>query len=485
MVGTTAYLATYFGQASIGRVAPYLGWVLFCLTTSLSITLICYIWRNHTHSLEIIKRQLRQFEQDNHIGIIMVDADNEAAGMVKAINRYLTHIKFHLEKDLRCQKEMKLQINAAETEKCQAEAVIHSIPEAVIVADQNNELLQANRVAQELFDFSLDLNSHMPIEQVIKDDDILALIQNARESQKKTLTCSLEHQDPITHKSLNLKIIASTVRNTQKDVIGVVLVVHDMTAEKEIARMKDGILSTVSHELKTPLASIRAYTEMLLDGESNSEETSHNFCKIILDQTLRLDQMIDDILNISKIESGRLRIKIEPTDLTSLIQKIEIVIKPQAQQKNIHIVIDTPKVPMVINADKEMIFQALLNLLSNAIKYSRPHSQITIALWPHGIDHISIEVYDQGVGIPEEALGHIFDKFYRVPGHQHMARGTGLGLNLVQQIIETIHQGEIQVESTPEKGSRFTVNLPIHSPNPDPSTINSDVTQQEITSLAL
>ncbi len=474
VAGAIAYLATHFGQTEASDVAPYLGWVLFGLTIALCITLVCYIWRNHKRSLRTIKRQLRKFEQDDHIGIIMVDADNEAAGIVRAINRYLTHIRLHFEKDQICQKEMELQIDASDTEKFQAEAIIDSIPEAVVVVDQNNELLQANHAAQSLFDFSLDLNIHMPVRLVLDDDDILNLIHSTQKSPSDTIALTLERFHPITNKLLNLKIIASNVSNSQKEVIGVVLVVHDMTAEKEIARMKDDILSSVSHELKTPLASIRAYAEMLIDGEADSEETHESFCEIILEQSLRLGQMIDDILNISKIESGRLRVRNNTFNVNPLIGKIEKVIKPHAQNKNINIIMNIDTAPLTIHADENMIFQAILNLVSNAVKYSDSYSQITINTFKNEIDQVVIEVHDQGIGIPQDAIEQIFEKFYRIPEHHHMAGGTGLGLNLVQQIIETLHQGEVQVESITGEGSIFTIKLPAHSIDINKSSDDSE-----------
>jgi two-component system phosphate regulon sensor histidine kinase PhoR len=242
----------------------------------------------------------------------------------------------------------------------------------------------------------------------------------------------------------------------------VVTVLRDITREREISEMKSDFVSSVSHELRTPLSSIKAYMEMLVDGEAADEQTRAEFYSIIQDQTNRLQRLIDNILNISRIESGVVRVQREHVCLASLVKDAVEVMQPQARAKQIELVeVPTPLFFQVF-ADKDMIYQCLLNLVSNSIKYTPAGGKVTVAI---SVDQqgrkVNVSVTDSGVGIPVEDLPRLFEKFYRVPGHKKLAKGTGLGLNLVKQIIETVHGGKVSVTSEVGIGSTFTFSLPM------------------------
>jgi len=245
-------------------------------------------------------------------------------------------------------------------------------------------------------------------------------------------------------------------------VSGVVAVLHDITREKEISQMKTDFVSNVSHELRTPLSSIKAYIEMLLDGEADDEKTRKEFYEIIASETDRLNRLIENILNISRIESGVMRIVREPLNLTEVAKRVIEVVSPQAKAKNITIVDRILPLYHLVEADRDMIYQAVLNLASNAIKYTPNNGTVTIST---SVDErrnvVNCEISDTGVGINSEDLPRIFDKFYRVQGHTKLAKGTGLGLALTKQIVESVHNGKLYVTSESGKGSTFTIELPI------------------------
>ena len=239
-------------------------------------------------------------------------------------------------------------------------------------------------------------------------------------------------------------------------------VLHDVTREKEIAKMKTDFVSNVSHELKTPLASIKAYIEMLIDGEAEDDKTELEFYEIIASETDRLHRLIENILNISRIESGVVKVTKEPTSLTGVVKQVLDVARPQAKAKKLQLVERLAPVYYQIESDHDMIYQAVMNLVSNAVKYTPEKGTVTVSV---SVDErrsvVVCDVADTGAGIPTEDIPHIFDKFYRVKNNSKLAKGTGLGLTLVKHIIETVHDGKLSVTSEQGKGSTFSFELPL------------------------
>jgi two-component system phosphate regulon sensor histidine kinase PhoR len=256
--------------------------------------------------------------------------------------------------------------------------------------------------------------------------------------------------------------IVSCVHDDKEQPCGAVAVLHDITREKQIQQMKNDFVSHVSHELKTPLASIMAYSEMLSDGEANDEQTRKEFYSVIQNQAKRLNRLIEDILNVSRIESGLIKVNKEPVSLTMLIEEQLQMIKSYAEEKNIEIISQKPIVFDQVYADKDMISQVIVNLLSNAVKYTKPGGSVSIYT---EVDEIAgmakVSITDTGVGIPQNELPHLFEKFYRVEANKNVAKGTGLGLNLVKQIIEKVHNGRVFVKSKVGEGSTFSFELPL------------------------
>jgi len=237
---------------------------------------------------------------------------------------------------------------------------------------------------------------------------------------------------------------------------------HDITREKQIQQMKNDFVSHVSHELKTPLSSITAYSEMLADGEAGDEKTLKEFCSVIQSQAQRLNRLIEDILNVSRIESGLIKVDKKPLSLTILIEEQLKMIKSAANEKNIAIVAPNPIVFDQVYADKDMVSQVVVNLLSNAVKYTPAGGSIKIKIDVDQNTNLArVSVTDTGVGIPKDEVERVFDKFYRVSANEKQAKGTGLGLNLVKQIVEKVHNGLVFVTSEVGVGSTFGFELPL------------------------
>jgi two-component system phosphate regulon sensor histidine kinase PhoR len=369
-------------------------------------------------------------------------------------------------------KELEIQLKVATAERQHAEAIIYSISDAVLVTDPFDELVLANESAARTFDFDLDRVNRAPVAEVLKDPRMIEMIQEMRQSNSRSGRRIVEHHVRTAAGGRTFKVTLSCVADqgsgnggaggggSEGEPAGVVAVLHDMTKEKEVAEMKNDFVSSVSHELRTPLASIKAYIEMLIDGEATDEKTTHEFYEVIQNESNRLSRLIDNILNISRIESGLVKINKQPQSLTIIMKEALEVISPQAQQKDI--VVEERLTPVFYQtlADKDMLYQAVLNLLSNAVKYTPEGGTIAVETLVDESKKIVItRISDTGVGIPPKDLPFVFDKFYRAEANNRMAKGTGLGLSLVKQIIEGVHDGRIFVESHVGKGSCFGFEL--------------------------
>jgi two-component system phosphate regulon sensor histidine kinase PhoR len=359
-------------------------------------------------------------------------------------------------------KDLQIQIQLSQRQKRNTEAIIYSIRDAVIVIDEFDRLLMANEAAGELFNFDFRNSQHRLIGELIDParSEFVDFLRQSRQGKVRHTRHEIDFSKEDESKTFDC--IVSCVYDETEQVCGVVAVLHDITREKEISQMKNDFVSHVSHELKTPLASITAYSEMLSDGEAEDEETRKEFYSVIQGQAARLNRLIEDILNISRIESGLIKVDKNPVSLTILIEEQLQMVKGYAEEKNIEIISQKPIVFDQVYADRDMISQVIVNLLSNAVKYTPAGGSVKIETEVDEIGRLArVSITDTGVGIPENELEHIFDKFYRVGANKKQAKGTGLGLNLVKQIVEKVHDGRVFVTSEVGKGSTFGFELPL------------------------
>jgi signal transduction histidine kinase len=230
-----------------------------------------------------------------------------------------------------------------------------------------------------------------------------------------------------------------------------------LEAERQLERLQDDFVATVSHELRTPLGFIKGYATSLLREDANwDEETRREFLMIIDEETDRLKELIDNLLDSSRLQSGRLRMEFQPMRIDTMLKDLNL--RAKSFSKDLEIQVDLRSGPLKIEADPTRLAQVFDNLISNAIKYA-PDSAITIILDSQD-DHAHIEFSDQGPGIPTEDLPNIFTRFYRVPSRNKSVRGTGLGLFICRQIINA-HQGEITAVSKLGEGTTFNIYLPL------------------------
>ena len=244
---------------------------------------------------------------------------------------------------------------------------------------------------------------------------------------------------------------------------GLVLTYRSVNKQVALARLKSDFVSNVSHELRTPLALIRLYAETLELGRITTQEKKHEYYSIIRKESERLSALINNILDFSRIEAGRKEYDFRETDIAELVRNTLDSYRYQIEQQGFaleeHI---DPGIPAV-RVDREAIARALVNLVNNALKYSDNEKFLGVRLYREN-SLLKLEVSDRGIGIERHEQSRIFEKFYRTCDPLvHNTKGSGLGLSLVRHITQA-HGGEVEVESTPGRGSKFTVSLPLARP---------------------
>ncbi len=217
------------------------------------------------------------------------------------------------------------------------------------------------------------------------------------------------------------------------------------------------LIAELVHELRTPLSSINTMT-YLMQRPNITQEQRLSFCQMIQSEAQRLNELTTAFLDLARLESGRMTFHITAFNLCELLIECSQIIEPKASENNIRLQTEMPKDEVLLEADRDKIKQAILNLLSNAVKYNRPNGFVNIRTWKD-TGKVWVSVQDSGVGIPEDSLKHIFQRFYRVQTTEHVASGTGLGLSITKRIIDS-HGGEITVKSKLGEGTTFTLYLP-------------------------
>ena len=241
---------------------------------------------------------------------------------------------------------------------------------------------------------------------------------------------------------------------------GVAALLTDIREETQERGKQAEFVSAVSHELKTPLASIRAYTELLMDDDVDDPSERQELLKFIDEQTIRLTRLVNNLLNFARVESGVIKVQREDVDINRVLKKSIEVVEATAKEKNISIIEELSDLYLPAHLDLDLFGQAIINLLSNAIKYTPAGGEVRLRSRMQDTEAV-IDVQDNGMGIPADSLPRLFERFYRVPQNNKAAAGTGLGLALVKYIVTNIHDGVTAVTSPGNEGSCFSVRVPL------------------------
>ena len=354
-------------------------------------------------------------------------------------------------------KQLDERIRTLSKQRNEQEAMLRSMVEGVIAVDMDERIILINKAAGNFFQISAKDCSKKLISEVIRNTSLQEFIRYALKSNKRTKTEITIFQE----KDLVLEIRGSALQDVKGNQIGTLIVMNDITQFRQLESMRSEFVANVSHELKTPITSIKGFVETLQDGEVKDPDKIIQFLDIIAKQTDRMNAIIDDLLKLSRIEQQK-----ESSDIQLSQNKIcDIIIgavqdcKSQTAQKRISINIDCDD-NLSANINPLLLRQAIINLVDNSIKYSDTGSNIEITVFEKK-KKIVISVRDWGCGISNEHHHRLFERFYRVDkARSHGLGGTGLGLAIVKHIA-AIHNGKVSVESESGKGSTFSIHLPL------------------------
>ncbi len=341
-----------------------------------------------------------------------------------------------------------------EASRRQLEAIINSTPDPVIVTDNRNRLLIANRAATSALGQGIeDASSGMETEKVVKLKPLLTLLQSTT-SEKQSAEIILSD------KRTYLATASSVMMEGRQ--IGRVCIMRDVTHFKELDSMKSEFVATVSHDLRSPLTLMRGYATML-DTVGELNEQQQGYVKKIVSGVENMSRLVNNLLDLGRIEIG-VGLQVEDVTVLDIIERVTSVLQLQASQKNIVLNVELQKdMPHAVEADQALLHQAVYNLVENAIKYTPPNGQVVIrTITKDG--YLIFAIQDSGIGIPAAEIPHLFEKFYR--GKQREARaqpGSGLGLAIVHSIAES-HRGRVWVESMVGSGSTFYLQIPLVQP---------------------
>ncbi|MCL1630602.1 ATP-binding protein [Sporolactobacillus sp. CPB3-1] len=262
-------------------------------------------------------------------------------------------------------------------------------------------------------------------------------------------------QLPVHIERKHFDVSCAPILNKRRKVRGIVVVFHDISTIKNLENMRKDFVANVSHELKTPVTSLIGFTETLLDGACEDKEMEKQFLHIMLHEGRRLQSLINDLLELSKIERAHFAIQWEFVSLRNIAKSVVLMLKEKAAAKNIKLEL-TEGSEGVVSGDTFRIRQIMINLISNAIAYTPEHGTVTVSVREHD-QKTDLVIADTGIGIEKEEIPRIFERFYRIDkARSRDSGGTGLGLAIVKHLVEA-HEGQIHVKSTPGKGSTFTI----------------------------
>lgn len=347
-------------------------------------------------------------------------------------------------------------------ERNKFEAVLLSIANGVVVCDNNDNVVLVNKHAQDLLELDNEQIMDSRIQDYIDTEGNFCFREKIEEF--KALPLAEREKAPtvfnIQVDKSTIKAIVSPMFTRNRDYLGYIIVLIDITKETEVDTMRSQFISNVSHELRTPVTVLRSYIDTLYNyGDEFDKETQKEFLGTINQEIIRLNSMVNDILDFSRLDSDY-EIEKLPNNIMELVE---------TATKQVQILLEKNNIKLVIQKDGEIpnflfhynsIERALTNLLSNAIKYSPKNTTITVRV-EREEENVKVSVTDQGCGIAPEHLKKLFDRFYRVENATHTIKGTGLGLQLVKTTIEKHHGGKVFVTSTVGVGSTFGFTLPV------------------------
>ncbi|RZB29982.1 MAG: two-component system, OmpR family, phosphate regulon sensor histidine kinase PhoR [Desulfobacteraceae bacterium Eth-SRB1] len=402
-----------------------------------------FVARRISEPLEEMKKSADRFAEGDLAHRLPVPDTKEMEALGEAMNQMAAQLDSRIKSAIRRKNEL--------------ETVLSSMLEGVIAVDMDERIISVNQVAAMIFNGKPEKFKGQSIQEAIRVSELQRFVKRALLSVE-----SIEDDIVLEHNEERvLNMHSSSLQDAEKKRAGILVVINDVTKLRRLENVRRDFVANVSHEIKTPLTAIKGFVETLHDGTVEKPEDIERFFEIIIKHINRLDAIVEDLLTLSKIEqedTGEKEIKFETGSIKDVLETAIQVCQAKADKKNIHIKSICDK-GITTRIDPALLDQAIVNILDNAIKYSEKESAVYVECSSMEKE-IIISIKDQGIGITKKHLPRLFERFYRVDkARSRELGGTGLGLAIAKHIVQT-HGGRISVESTPGKGSAFTIHLP-------------------------
>lgn len=416
------------------------------ITIVLGLGLAVLISREITRPIEEMRKQTLRIARGDFSGQVKVMGNDELGQLAGAVNNLSVRVEESQE--------------SSDAERRRLDSVLSHMSDGVLATDRRGNLTIVNNTALQFLNIADE-------EQVL-GKSILDVLKIRRQFSIRHLVD--EDQDQVILDDLNEDLILSAyfspIKRESGFVSGLVCVLHDVTSQQKEERERMEFVSNVSHELRTPLTSVKSYVEALSDGAINDPELAPRFLGVVSDETERMIRMINDLLSLSRMDSGTAKLNLEYVNINELfnyiLNRFDMIIKNEAadpSQKKYTIVRYFTKKDLWVEIDTDKFTQVVDNIMNNAVKYSPDGGVITARLLETH-NHVILSISDQGLGIPRKDLGHIFDRFFRVDkARSRKQGGTGLGLAISKEVVNLLG-GQIWVDSVEGKGSTFYISLP-------------------------
>ena len=415
------------------------------LAVMLGVVMAVIISRSLTKPIAEINDRTTRIAQGDYSGGILVRSNDEIGQLAENVNALAVRIEE--------------TTNSTEFERRRLDSVLEHMTDGVIATDRRGSINIINTAALQMTGI---------------DDSTVAMGQSILEvlqiSDRYNLRELLDNQEELLldfstdERQLIIRAYFSLIQRASGFISGLVIVLHDVTEQQRIELERRQFVSNVSHELRTPLTSVKSYVDALQEGAIDDPEVARNFLAVAQDETTRMIHMINDLLELSRMDSGTMKLETEYVNVGELFNYIlnrfdMIIANDDKPEKYYTIKREIPKVQIWVELDTSKFTQVIDNIMNNAIKYS-PDGGVVTARMIDNQKEVVLSITDQGLGIPKKDLGHIFDRFFRVDKARSRAQGgTGLGLAISKEIIERFG-GRIWVESAEGQGSTFSISLP-------------------------
>jgi PAS domain S-box-containing protein len=409
--------------------------VIFVILTLIAFTLVVNFPGIVAEPIRILSEGITAVANKNYEKRIHLEQQDEFGDLATAFNLMAEKLDEYEHSNLA---QLKF-------EKTRIETIINQMKDGIVGLDDKNKILFLNKVAEKILGLKeMEIMNKYAPDIAVKNDLMRALLQE--ETTRRELKIYADNKESYFSKD----ILTVSDNNT---IIGKVIVLRNITPFHELNEAKTNFIATVSHELKTPISSIKMSAKLLTDdrtGSLNNEQKE--LITSVREDADRLLKITGELLNMTQVETGNIQLKLKNTDPLNILEQAILAVRFQAQQKNIELKTDTEPALPPINVDAEKTTWVLINFLTNAIKYSPASSEIEISIYQKN-DSTEFSVKDHGKGIDRKYLPRIFDRYFKVPGTDERS-GTGLGLAISKEFIEA-QGGTIWVQSTPQKGSVF------------------------------